>query len=377
MAQRAFIVERGSIRMAVPFQGEMEARRMSLISVGIQGAAVLTELKEEGTVVEKGEWVARLDSSAFEQDLVRHEYEYERAKQELESLEKAELPLELLDMQAQYMAAHSDWMAEQHFLEAAQDLMERGLMAEGEIEQQTAKVAGLLAKVEQIQKRMDLTKAHVHEARLAKSRAALAAAERQRDFARKQIDLCTMYAPESGILVHVPLPIGNEFRTARVGDLLYRNQVFLCIPDMSDYVVRGFIVEAELPWIQPEAAVEITPVALPHLRLTGVVESVGAMAQTRPGYPGRKFFPVLIALAHVPDGLPTGLSVQAQVITARKEDILKVPRDAVRWVDGQSVVTIQNAAGQFQTRHVQTGIADLTTIEIISGLTEGEVIWRP
>jgi multidrug efflux pump subunit AcrA (membrane-fusion protein) len=175
MAQ-SFLAEIGLIRMEIPFQGEMEARRVAMVSVGIQGSAVLTELAEEGRHVEKGDIVARLDSSQIEADLVRFEHDCERARQELESLEKAEIPLDILDMQAQLLAAENEWQAEERFLEAATGLMVRGLMAEGEIEQQTGKVAGLKAKVEQTRQRMELTQKHVHVARLAKAKAALAAA---------------------------------------------------------------------------------------------------------------------------------------------------------------------------------------------------------
>ena len=96
----AVVVSRGDVRLTLPFQGELEARRMEMIAVRLQGAAVLTELAAEGTRVEAGELLARFDSAQIEQDLTRLENEWVRARQELDSLEKAELPLELIEMDA-------------------------------------------------------------------------------------------------------------------------------------------------------------------------------------------------------------------------------------------------------------------------------------
>ena len=121
-APRTASVARGTIRMEIPFQGELEARRVETIAVGVQGSAVLAELVPEGTRVEKGDLLARFDSSQIAQDLARQENELVRARQELDSLEKAELPLELLDMESKRLEARNELEAEKRFLESARGL---------------------------------------------------------------------------------------------------------------------------------------------------------------------------------------------------------------------------------------------------------------
>ena len=371
---RTAVAERGALRMAIPFQGELEARRVETISVGVQGSAVLSELVPEGTRVEKGDLLARFDASQIEQDLARQENELVRARQELESLEKAELPLELLDMESKRLEARSEREAEERFLESARGLAERGLMSEGEVAQQEAKVAGLAVRGEQMDTRIELTKKHVHAARLAKARAALEAAERQRDFTASQRALCEVRAPVAGTAILVPLPVGGEYRTAHVGDTLFRNQAFLCLPDPSEHVVRGFVGEAELPWVKTGSVVDAVPAAFPDMKLTGRVESVGGMAQTRPGQPlWRKFFPVQIALDPIPAPLPVGLSVRADIVAGESSDALFVPREAVAWRGGRSFV--RKASGE--ETEVKTGLADALRIEIVSGLSAGDEVRLP
>ncbi|MDR0994629.1 MAG: HlyD family efflux transporter periplasmic adaptor subunit [Verrucomicrobiota bacterium] len=375
---RDVVVRRGGIRMTVPFQGELEARRVEQVAVGVQGAAVLTELLPEGRAVGKGDVLARFDSSQIEQDLARQENEWIRARQELDSLEKAELPLELLEMEARRAEAKAEMDAEARFLEAARDLQARGLMSSAEVEQQEQKMEALHTRAEQLDTRMALTRDHVHEARRTKARAALDAARQQRDFTMRQLELCEVRAPVSGVVTLVPLPVGGEYRPAHVGDTLYRNQVFLCLPDPSEYVVRGFAGEADLPFIRRGDAVEAVPVAFPDIRLSGRVESVGGMAQTRPGHPAwRKFFPVQIQLDPVAEQLPVGVSVHADVVTGEAADALWIPRAALVYRDGRAMVRRVDVGGRVREVAVETGLMAADRVEIVSGLSEGDRLRLP
>ena len=371
---RTAAVARGTIRMEIPFQGELEARRVETIAVGVQGSAVLAELVPEGTRVEKGDLLARFDSSQIAQDLARQENELVRARQELDSLEKAELPLELLDMESKRLEARNEVEAEKRFLESARGLAERGLMSTGEVAQQEQKVAGLETRAEQMDVRIELTQKHVHAARLAKARAALEAAERQRDFTASQLALCEVRAPVAGTATLVPLPVDGEYRVAHVGDTLFRNQAFLCLPDPAEHVVRGYVGEAELPWVKPGHPVEAAPAAFPGVWLVGRVESVGGMAQTRPGQPAwRKFFPVQIALEPISEPLPVGLSVRADVLAGEATNALWLPREALVWREGRSYVWTASGA----ETEVQTGLSDAARVEIVSGLAEGDEVRLP
>ena len=247
-------------------------------------------------------------------------------------------------------------------------------MAPEEVAQQEAKIAALKTRGEQLDVRLELTQKHVHAARLAKARAALEAAERQRDFTASQLALCEMRAPVAGTATLVPLPVGGEYRVAHVGDTLYHNQAFLCLPDPAEHVVRGYVDEAVLPWIQPGRVVTAVPEAFPDVQLSGRVESVGGMAQSRPGQPAwRKFFPVQIALDPLPRPLPMGITVRADVAAGETADTLWLPREAVIWRAGAAFV--QRASGEEIS--VETGLADATRIEIVSGLAAGDEVRLP
>ncbi len=375
---RTAVVVRGPVRMTVPIQGELEARRVAMISVGVQGAAVLADLVPEGTRVEQGDLLVRFDSSQIEQDLARLENELVRAQQELESLEKAELPLELLDMESKRLEAQSELEAEERFLESARGLQERGLMSEGEVAQQEKKVEALRTRGEQMETRIGLTRQHMHAARVAKARANLEMAQRQRDFTARQLSLCEVRAPVAGVATLVPVPVGGDYRTVHVGDTLYRNQTFLCLPDPTEHVVRGYVGESELPRVKKGHAVEAVATAFPHVRLTGRVETVGGMAQSLPGQNAwRKFFPVQIALDPIPEPMPVGISVNVDIVAGESTNALLVPREALEWRGGEARVRRVSEGGGLEETEVAIGLADEARVEIVSGLAEGDRVRVP
>ena len=69
-----------------------------------------------------------------------------------------------------------------------------------------------------------------------------------------------------------------------------------------------------------------------------------------------------------------GMTANIVVTTEKKEDVVSVPQGAVISRDGKKYLKIQEGKNIFE-REVQTGIvSSLGDIEIISGLSEGEVV---
>ena len=67
------------------------------------------------------------------------------------------------------------------------------------------------------------------------------------------------------------------------------------------------------------------------------------------------------------------VNVSVTITTARHDQALTVPREAVHQEDGQRYV-FQIVDGELRRRDVQTSIADLTRIEVTQGLEENAVV---
>ena len=98
----------------------------------------------------------------------------------------------------------------------------------------------------------------------------------------------------------------------------------------------------------------------------------GAVKQITPaGDPVSKTFRVRIGL---PDDTPlrVGMSVEANIVSREKQDVLLVPANAVV---NNSLLTIEN--NRARLRKVETGIRGTGMVEIVGGAGEGELVAAP
>jgi membrane fusion protein, multidrug efflux system len=100
--------------------------------------------------------------------------------------------------------------------------------------------------------------------------------------------------------------------------------------------------------------------------LSGFVKQI-----TPAGDPIAKTFRVRIGL---PDDTPlrVGMSVEANIVSQEKPDVILVPANAVV---NNSLFTVEN--GRARLRKVEIGIRGTGFVEIVSGATEGELVASP
>jgi len=354
----------------------LEARKVVQVSSPLPGAAVLEWVADEGTWVEEGGVVARFDASQWEQDAARQSNDWFRARQERLALENAELPLERLELAAAAADAAEAAADEEAFAETARGLAGRGLMGESEVARQDETAAAARGRAEAAARRLELTERHLHPARLAKAEAAEAAAERLWRQTAAQAAACEVRAPAGGVAGLAVLSFNGEWRPARVGDTLYRNQVFLRIADPHEVVLAGEIGEGELPLVREGWRVEGRSAAFPGTVLQGRVESVGTMGRGKPGAGAwRNVFPVRMAVETAGGGetLPLGVTVDAWVFPPDAEGVLAVPRAALEWRDGAAGVWVEGRGGEEAVwREVERGVADGEWVEVRRGVLDGE-----
>ncbi len=84
-------------------------------------------------------------------------------------------------------------------------------------------------------------------------------------------------------------------------------------------------------------------------------------------------FRVDAVLKNPPKKLYPGLSVEANIITAKRDQALVIPRAFVHPGDS---VWVESADGSVQKRKVQTGVSNLEQIEIIEGLSAQDIIYE-
>jgi len=368
------LVDRGAFTVWTVYEGQLESRRIEAVRSSLSGSAPIIEIAPEGAFVETGDLLVRFDCSSLERELVRMEKELALAKSDLNTLKFAQIPMQLEDLNLQILEARTLYESERQFLEDSVSLVDEGLISEQELRQQEQKLEPMRLKLEGLELKRELLQEHEHPASLERAEAGLLAATRSLELEREQSDSCSVLAPAPGMVIYRATHMGGEYRTVRVGDTVWKNQVFMEVQDMTDLVANFEVPEAELGRVGEGRTVTITPVAYPDLSFEGVVEAVGSMARSLNSKPSwQKYFHVQAGLQGEDPRLRAGMSVRAAVLSYQADDVVRIPRLAVRWHEGRPTCMVLNGRRQ-EARELTLGQSNDQFFEVLEGVRNGEKV---
>jgi biotin carboxyl carrier protein len=178
--------------------------------------------------------------------------------------------------------------------------------------------------------------------------------------AKENVENCSIYAPFDGIISDVKVKKGDTVSTATI----------LATIVAKKKIAEIILNEIDAAKVKVDQKVTLTFDALPDLTLTGKVidiDKVGTVSQ------GVTSYGVKIALDSDDERIKPGMSVNAEIIVDRKENVLLVPNSAIKSNGmGKYVEVIKN--NKIEKRYIKTGISNDEFTEILEGLNEGEVI---
>jgi len=212
------------------------------------------------------------------------------------------------------------------------------------------------------------------------SKAAYEVAEAQYLQAQDQFDKTVICAPISGLVTQVNI---KEGETAIIGTMNYAGTVLLVICDLSRMEALVEVDETDVVALAPGQTASITVDALPDTAFAGRVSRVGYMPvqKTLTAEQTATNFEVEIAIDSTVSSLRPGMTVHAEIITARLDSVLVVPIQAVgrRTIKGRETETVFVVKqGRAVLTPVRTGKSSDTEVQILEGLSlNDEVITGP
>jgi macrolide-specific efflux system membrane fusion protein len=139
---------------------------------------------------------------------------------------------------------------------------------------------------------------------------------------------------------------------------------------ISDRLVAGVEVdEADIGKIKTNQDARILLDAFPDERIEGRVTKVSREGRIVSNV---VVYDVMVEPSAVPSYWSSGMTANVEFLTESKNDILAVPKSAVRERDGRNFVMV--LAENPDPRPIETGITDGKVIEVARGLTEGETV---
>jgi len=184
----------------------------------------------------------------------------------------------------------------------------------------------------------------------------------QLELAQKDLDETTVRAPISGLISE---------RYTRVGRMIqaWQPESMFNIVDTSELRATVHLPENALSHISQGQNAEIQVPALSSLGpISAHVERISPVVDS-----GSGTFRVVININNESQSLRPGLFTRVSVHYAEKENVVRIPQDALVNVDNQShVFRIEN--GVAHKINVATGINDHGWVEVAEGLEEGNML---
>ncbi|WHY79614.1 efflux RND transporter periplasmic adaptor subunit [Neobacillus sp. WH10] len=162
------------------------------------------------------------------------------------------------------------------------------------------------------------------------------------------------------------------------GERVTSGQVVAHVTNYQDLQTSVQIDELDISKIKEGQAVNLKVNAFPDQTYTGKVTTVAAEGSSSNGV---STFDVTIHLDKS-ENLKVGMSMEASILTASKDDALYVPLDAIHTANGEKYVIAVSSGSDNQSsgneqKTVKTGLANEDYVEITEGISEGETVQLP
>ena len=213
--------------------------------------------------------------------------------------------------------------------------------------------------------------------------------ERTNSLKDAQLSLDNQYDNLENYEIKAPISGTVLQKNSKAGDNLDNSQsnnssAMAVIADLSRLLFKINVDELDVTKIEVGQEVSITVDAIEGKTFTGFVDYVSLIGTSTNGVTS---YPVTVVI-NEPEGIIPGMNVSANIVVQSKQNVLTVPvsaiqrgnfvyvksSDAKKQPEAEDMMP-KNVPDGFTAVKVETGINDDNNIEIVSGLSEGDVVY--
>lgn len=267
------------------------------------------------------------------------------------------------DLSAQLRLASSD-------IKAAQAGAEQVCLKADEAKREARRQLQLKQKGQISEENADraATNALVTQASCRAARAQVQNAEARVDVARAALDRTLLKAPFAGYVAEVNGELG-EFVTPSPPGIPTPPAVDLV--DTSCLYISAPIDEVDAPQIRTGMLARITLDAFPDTHFLGAVDRIAPYVLEKEKQARTVEVEALFANPDEYKDLIPGYSADIEVIVASRDDVLRIPTEAI--LEGNRVLVFP-ASAVLEERQIEAGLRNWKFTEVISGLVQGEQV---
>lgn len=230
-------------------------------------------LAEEGDQVEKGQVLARLDTSRLRPQVARAEAEVAAQRAVVERLRNGSRPEEIAQARANLEAAKAEALNARRQYERTEVLGGRSVASEQAVDTAKTAMDTAEARVEAARKTLDLVIAGPREEEVAQGEAQLRASEAQLALLNQQLADAELSAPVDSVV---------RSRLMEPGEIASPQQPIFSLAVLSPKWVRAYIAEPDLAKVRPGMAADVTVDGMPGKRFPGRIGFISPVAEFTP-----------------------------------------------------------------------------------------------
>jgi HlyD family secretion protein len=366
--------------------------------VAMGGASTLIWLVPAGSVVQRGDILAVLDSSEYDELLRLQRIYAERSKADRL---RAQLDLEVSNLavrkfregtmteviagfRGRVALARAGLERARARLDWSRGMKAKGYVSAGAVQTEESSVARAEEALKIEESAFNLFQRYTapktlralegtvlgaeailryHELRTERSLSRLARLERQ-------VENCTIRAPHDGFVVHAHG--SRRGISIEEGMPVRQLQCLFYLPDLDDMEIVAQLHESIVDGVRPGLRARVHIESLPGRHLEGRVTLVAPLA-TFEWHSEVRYLDAVVKLDESSPGLRPGMTARIEIAMPGRENVLAVPTEAVTRAGGRDVCLVLREAG-LERREVRLGAVTPSLTEIQDGLREGEQV---
>lgn len=406
------VVERGEIESSsnIEVRCEVQSRGGGGGSMGGGGGTSIIEIVPEGTIVQPGDFLVKLDDSSLQSErtqqlivvsssqatviqstatvktaqIAKREYEEGTFKQDEELLNSEVFVAEENLRRAEEYARYSEKLSARGYITPPQLEADRFAVKKAGADLSVAKTKLTVLR--------DFTKAKMvnqFDADIKVAEAKLKSDEKTHELDKSKLELietqiakCMIKAPSGGQVVYANESGGRNGNDIIIqeGTAVRERQVIIRLPDPQKMQVKAKINESRVDFVHEGLPVKIRLDALPGVDLLGTIKRVNDYPIANGNWFGSsaKEYGTFVEIHNPPKSMRPGMTAEVSIRVEQLENALLLPVQAVFERAGKQFCLLPTESGDLEPREVKIGSANDRFVVIREGLAkDDEVVSNP
>lgn len=359
------LLAKGSVRATLVATGIIKPEVGAIVKTGSRATGLIKQMYVRvGDRVKQGDLIAEIDDREQQASLAEADATLRKAKAEFAKVDTV-YPLQINEARAQLKATQAEREYLQISLNRKDELVKQQIDSQDSLDdaRQKFNVSANTQKAKEATLKRLQTE-YTQERR--KAREAVTAAEAALKSMQVRITYTTIYAPIDGVVSQVTAQTGETV----VAGFEVANLITILDPTRLEMWI--YVDETDVGQIRPGMAVEFRVDAYPNQTFTGTVDQIYPEPEIKDNI---VYYQALVRLnPDTASELRPEMTTQCTVIVQQKDDVLALPNDALKWVDGEQFVFVKNPDGTIRRTTPKLGLIGQTSSELLEGLKEGDML---